>query len=54
MQVRGHMDWDLEQDQHPIVIKLTDENNGSNKKGGESDDGMAAPAPSVVPALAGS
>lgn len=50
MQVRGHMDWDLEQDQYPVVIKLTDENRGL-QKGGESDDELAASAPSVAPAL---
>lgn len=52
--VRGHMDWDVEQDQYPVVIKLTDENRGVQQKGGESDDELAASATSVAPALAGS
>ena len=45
----GHMDWDLEQDQIPVIIKLTDESTGTKKKGGDCDDEMAnAPAPSLA------
>ena len=35
---RPHMDWDMEQDQNPVVIKLADINpQGTQEKGGDAD-----------------